>query len=429
MKMSRKAPTLQNPFLLLLLSGLLLNLSFFIHSIYTGILALFSIAPAFYALSKLKTKHRYLGGLIFFSTWLLPTTYWYYLFMPIWGAILASIGFVLLIANLFHISNLFKKKSLKTDFSIIIASWVGFTLARTLLPVLEDGWIPHIAYTQWLNPLMIQLASFGDIYSIMLVMLSINAFLAYLIIKKKRLVAVSFMIVISVSCLIGNKLIQNLNTSSDGEDIVLVAVQSPYYNNIQNLMDITNEALSSIERTNRPIVAIWPENMTNPEEETKLQKFAQEKNIYLGYNRATPTETYMPYNSAVLISNDGEVILTNHKKHAAPGEEITESDKFESSNIGNISVTADICYDIHYPDISERLVGQDLLLAPIDDSEYGSYMPYLHAADVVFRAAGNRTNIITSATTGPTFFANKYGVPSKILPFYTEDILIIETKI
>ena len=56
---------LNNPLFILFLSGLFLNISFFFTNILAEILAFFVIAPAFYALTKLEYKKRYLGGLLF----------------------------------------------------------------------------------------------------------------------------------------------------------------------------------------------------------------------------------------------------------------------------------------------------------------------------------------------------------------------------
>jgi len=93
-------------------------------------------------------------------------------------------------------------------------------------------------------------------------------------------------------------------------------------------------------------------------------------------------------------------------------------------------VVTDICYDLHYPDIRERIDGDDLLLAPVDDDRFGSFFPYLHAADTVFRAVENDINIITASTNGPTFYVNRHGVVERMpLPVYSEDVLVIETKI
>jgi len=428
-----------NPYVIIALSGVLLNISFFIHNIYAQIFALFIIAPVFYAISRLKGIKRYVGGLIFFGIWIIPTCYWYFLIFPWWAALLRLTIFTLM-ANVFFIPLIIKKRNIVLDFTITIVLWVGIIAARIELPVTEDWWIPHIAYTQWLNPLIVQIAGFAGIYGIIFIILLINAAIAYLLTKKKYIPASIVAIVVVAACLTGNALFQNTIGQGD-KNIALLAVQSvpskgfhsenATIEDIENLKSMTSGALKDVKREeNNIIIAIWPENMAKTSEDENISRFVRENNIYLVYNRAEPNDSELPFNTAVLLDGNGEVILTNYKRHIAPGEEITSSSKFSSVLIHDIKVVTDICYDLHYPDIRERINGDDLLLAPVDDDRFGSFFPYLHAADTVFRAVENNINIITASTNGPTFYVNRHGVVERMpLQVYSEDVLVIETKI
>lgn len=428
-----------NPYAIISLSGALLNISFFIHNIYAQIFALFIIAPAFFAISRLKGIKRYVGGLIFFGSWIIPTCYWYFLIFPWWAALLRLTIFTLM-ANVFFIPLIIRKRNIMLDFIIIIVSWVAIIAARIELPFTKDWWIPHIAYTQWLNPLIVQIAGFAGIYGIIFIVLLVNAVIAYLLIKKKYIPASVLAIVIIAACLSGNAFFQNTIEKGD-KNIALLAVQSVpskgYYSenatieDIENLKSLTSGALKDVKREeNNIIIAIWPENMVKISEDENISRFVRENNIYLVYNRAVPNDDAFPFNTAVLLNSSGEVVLTNYKKHIAPGEKITSSSKFSSILVHDIKVITDICYDLHYPDIRERIDGDDLLLAPVDDDRFGRFFPYLHAADTVFRAVENDINIITASTNGPTFYVNRYGVVERMpLLVYSEDVLVIETKI
>ncbi|HAJ95909.1 MAG TPA: hypothetical protein DCP02_06725 [Actinobacteria bacterium] len=428
-----------NPYAIISLSGALLNISFFIHNIYAQIFALFIIAPAFFAISRLKGIKRYVGGLIFFGSWIIPTCYWYFLIFPWWAALLRLTIFTLM-ANVFFIPLIIRKRNIMLDFIIIIVSWVAIIAARIELPFTKDWWIPHIAYTQWLNPLIVQIAGFAGIYGIIFIVLLVNAVIAYLLIKKKYIPASVLAIVIIAACLSGNAFFQNTIEKGD-KNIALLAVQSVpskgYYSenatieDIENLKSLTSGALKDVKREeNNIIIAIWPENMVKISEDENISRFVRENNIYLVYNRAVPNDDALPFNTAVLLNSSGEVVLTNYKKHIAPGEKITSSSKFSSILVHDIKVITDICYDLHYPDIRERIDGDDLLLAPVDDDRFGRFFPYLHAADTVFRAVENDINIITASTNGPTFYVNRYGVVERMpLLVYSEDVLVIETKI
>ncbi len=440
--------TITNPLFILFVSGMLLNIPFFISNIFTEFLAFFVIAPAFYAITKLEKQKRYLGGIIFFSAWLLPTTYWYYNFMSAWLAILASFGVVYFYARVFLLSNFVKNKSILSDFTIIIISWVALTTLRINLPIVEDWWIPHLAYTQWQNLSVLQIASFFGIYGIELLILLTNASLAYFLIKKKKMISILFVIIICILFLSGNFAIRHF-AETEEQDISLIAIQSSpengYWSNatfkvlsfqtnlndIQNLENLTKKALEKIQdKSLKNIFVLWPENMITENDSKSLGDFAKENNIFLVFNEAQKTEND-PLNSVVIIDKDGKEILKNYKTHNAPGEKIGISKDINNFiEINNTKITSDICYDLHYPDIKNRAKGNDLLFAPVDDYRFGNFMPYLHARDVIFRAIENRINILTASTNGPTFFVNKYGIIEKgPLKIYEEGFLIIETHI
>ena len=284
---------LNNPLFILFLSGLFLIISFLFTNILAEILAFFVIAPAFYALTKLEYKKRYLGGLLFFGAWMLPTSYWYFNFMPIWLAVLA-LSFFTLIAHVFHISNLIKKKSIFLDFAIIIVSWLFLTFLRINLPIIKDWWIPDIAYTQWQNIFVLQIANFLGIYGIIFLILITNATLAFLWIKKKKIVSIIFIIFVSFIFLFGNFVINNF-AKTKGQSITFIAIQaspengyqaSTNINDIQKLKKITQSALEKIQNKSlKNIFVLWPENMIAENNTADLINFSKENNIFLVYSR------------------------------------------------------------------------------------------------------------------------------------------------
>ncbi|MDO9399515.1 MAG: hypothetical protein Q7T79_02430 [bacterium] len=429
-----------NPWFILFISGLFLNIPFFFPNIFAEFLAFFIIAPAFYAITKVEKNKRYLGGLLFFGAWILPTTYWYYHFMPVWLAFLASFGFVGLIAHVFHISNLIKKKNIVVDFLIIIISWVGLTILRINLPIVKDWWVPDIFYTQCQNLSVLQIANFSGIYGILFLILAINAILAYFLIKKKKRTAIIFVITICAIFLLGNFTIKHF-AKTEKQNISLIAIQSSpengyradaNFNDIKNLKNLTIKALAEIQnKSSKNIFVLWPENMITENDSKTLADFAKENNIFLTFNRAEKSNN-LPFNSVVMINNSGKEILRNYKTHKAPGEKISIPIKNIQNfvEIDKVKITSDICYDLHYPDFKEKVKKSSLLFAPIDDDRFGKFMPYLHARDVIFRAIENRINILTASTNGPTFFVNKYGIIEKgPLEIYKEGYLILETGI
>ena len=450
--------TIKSPLLILFLAGALLNLSFFFTNIATDLLAFFVIAPAFVALAKLKAVKRYLGGLLFFGAWMLPTSYWYFNFMPV-GEAIRSLTLFTLMALIFvlpvFIKTLIKNKSIALDFALIIFLWTSLVFLRTTLPVVEDWWIPHLAYTQWQNVGVLQIAYFAGIYGIIFVILLSNALLAFLWLKTKKVFPAVFIISLSLIFLLGNFLVTAIHTAPVSGKDRLIAIQAsteslnwtldqslevaekkweedkdfftPNDNDLEKLKNLTLEALKKIEnREITNIFVLWPENRIGENKIADVKSFAKNNKIYLSFHSLEKAQTDKFYSVIITLDQSGEEVLRNYKRHIAPGESnIAKDGEHHNFEVDGLKITSDICYDLHYPDLQKMAEGNDLLLAPVNDLEFGEFLPYLHARDVIFRAIENRINILTSATTGPTFFVNKYGVIEKGLLEIGEEGFVI----
>jgi apolipoprotein N-acyltransferase len=420
--------------IIIFLSGLVLNLSIFIDNIWTDFLAFVVIAPVFYSLQKIEKRKRYLAGLLFFGAWLIPTSYWYFNFMPWWLAIL-SLTFFTLMANVFQVSNIVKNRNIILDFAMIIFFWLLITFLRMNLPILEDWWIPHLAYTQWQNLSVLQIISVGEIYGIIFAILFSNGVIAYFWLKDKKVFSITFTIIIFAIMISGNFYFTKL--SQKGQERfnfigIQISPENGFYadanlNDIKKLQEMTKAALAEIENKNKKTFVLWPENMIEEQSTKNLQDFARNNNIYLVFNQAEKRDDEL-YNTVVVVDSYGREILKNYKSHAAPGENIKIVKSINNSiEIDEQRITTDICYDLHYSDISKRLNGNDLLFVPVDDDRFGSFMPHLHAQDIIFRAIKNRISIFSASTNGPTMFIDKYGlIKSGPLKFYDKSFLIFE---
>ena len=68
--------------------------------------AVVAMAAVFWLLRTVPARRAYAVGAVFTLAWLVPTTYWYYNFMSLGVAFAASIGWALLMANLFQLAAL-----------------------------------------------------------------------------------------------------------------------------------------------------------------------------------------------------------------------------------------------------------------------------------------------------------------------------------
>jgi apolipoprotein N-acyltransferase len=400
------------------LSGMLLDLAIFVPIVWAQWVAFIAIAPVLWAVVRIESYHlRYVVGLVFFGAWILPATYWYYSFMPVWLAFLASVGFVTLIANVFQLPNLLRAKKPGLVLSIIILSWALLTYARMNLPVMQDWWIPHLGYAVWQSAGVMQIARWAGEYGVEFVVLACNAGLAYLILKnKKKLAVAGALIVVGLSMLANYAVLSHQPANGVPHIVSLQALQvngvdqDVTAKDIILLKSVTANAIKQFKDSSKPTLVVWPENALSPTDEPDLRDFAAKNNIYLVYNALYPNGKANPFKVVVLLGQDGYKLLTNYKQHAAPGEYITEDTRFTKAKIDGLVVSADVCYDLHYPDSSQRISGSDLVAVPIDDASFAPLQRVFHSADVVFRAIENNTNIVTSSTNGPTFFVNKNGV-------------------
>jgi apolipoprotein N-acyltransferase len=424
------------PFWIIAFAGLVLNVPFFypmlgLPGIGMEFLPFVLIAPVWVALREIPVNRRYWAGLLFFGLWLIPTSYWYFNFMTWWQAVL-SLTYFTLIANVFALPGLLRVRHPAVDFMLMAVAWLGLTYGRMHLPVLQEWWIPHLAYTQWQNLLILQVAKFGGIYAIIGMILLVNAVLALLWTYRKKVQAVSVVLLLTAAMLIGNALIRERSDRHHLSANFIAVQASPAQGfhadadakDIQNLQRLTEEALAQPKRSDQNTFVLWPENMIKPEQTSALKSFARRNGIYLIFDRAEAAEDD-PYNTVVMLNPEGQEILKNYKTHTAPGEKIQTRNVHRAVTIDGIKITSDICYDLHYSDLSKRAAGNDLMFAPVDDDRFGRFMPLLHAQDVIVRAIENRIDIFTASTNGPTMYVDRYGViRSGPMTIYDEGYLI-----
>lgn len=429
---------ISHPFFLCFISGFLFNIAFFIQHPLAQITALFAIIPVFYAISKAEKKDRYWSGVFFFAPWMIPTTLWYYKIFPWYFALPATIGMVFLSAEIFRIriASLFRKKGVAWTFFFFILTWVLFVVLRTTIPYVQMMYIPHIASTQWLNPSIIQISRILGLGGVIFLILLSNAGAAYLIIKKKFVLLAGFCLLIIASSLGGNWYLKNIESSSDNIITFIVVQSSPvggYHSeavtkDVELLKKMTLDELNKLDnRDDKTIIALWPENMVKAEDFSNVEEFVKSANIHLVYNKAEQEGEENPYNVVVILDPNGDEVMRNFKRHAAPGEDIKTKASSDVFVLNDIRITGAICYDLHFADVKKRAKGNDLLVGVVDDDRFGTIYPILHAADMVLRARENSINIITSSTNGPTFFVNKYGVVEKMpLELFKEETLVFE---
>lgn len=412
-----------------LLSGLAVAFLSFTPNLFIQSLSLLVVAPLFLSVLNQPKKQAYTAGLIFFSAWILPTTYWYYGFMPWWLAALASIGYVTLIANLFHLMNI---KNRIVALILICLAWALFTYIRIRLPVVEDWWLPHLGYTGWSNPALLWFGKYWGEAGVESVVLLSNAIVAILLWRRRYILSASIGITLYVGFILAGLFIASQPSASP---LTVLALQRSVIGgvdaaatsaDVDGLMQATVRALADINESTSSTIAVWPENKIPVEEQGNISEFAKQNGIAVAYHTVESIQDDKTLKKVNIVDSQGEVVLTNYKLHIAPGEIAVGKYSTDSEFIHDRVVSAYVCYDLHYPDATARMQGASLVVVPLNDAAFGRLQKTFHSADITLRAIQANTDVAVSSTTGPTMYVTRKGVVKSILTYDQNGSLVIQ---
>ncbi|MYM18508.1 hypothetical protein GSY69_00570 [Brevibacterium sp. 5221] len=400
----------------------------FVDRWWVQVLPLFCIAPVFVAMRRAKPSRHYPAGLVFFGAWLLPTTYWYYSFMPVWLAFLASVGFVALIANLFRLFAL--RLPFWAVLVLVAAVWSALTFARMHLPVTEDWWLPHLGYAVWRNSGLLQFAALGGEAVVEAGVLASNVVVALLIVSFRPWVAVAGM------CALGGAVVvADVRVWDSEPDAVpqVVSVQQMTVGgvdvpatarDIRTLTETSAAALKTLDGDARRIV-VWPENSVPEAQRLLVESAARDLDASVVYHSAEMRGDER-FKRVIVLNERGDEVLSNTKAHIAPDESGTGAFSNRHVSWADWSITAYVCYDMHYPDSVRRVAGADIVFVPINDAAYGGLQQRFHKADLAIRAVQSRASMISASTNGPTVFIDKHGVVRDELQPVTAGVITVK---
>ena len=442
--------------ILCILSTILLILSFPKFNLW--ILAWFAFVPLFFALRN-KSKFKafllsYFAGIIFW----LGTIYW-----------LVHVTFVGLISLVLYLALYFgvfgfiiaRYSILYTRYSIVLipSIWVLLEYLRSYL-FTGFGW-GLLGYSQYLNLSAIQIADITGAWGISFLVMMINVF-AYGVMryalcamrkKQKALLSVTnYLLPAFILFLSLGYGFHELYMTHDagGRRLTVSVIQGNIPQSIKWLdyakeqileryLSLTSEALSD-----NPDLIIWPEaalpGVLNQDGhlKEKLKAFVGECGVPL-LAGAVYSDKSAYYNSAILISGNGEIAKRYDKLHLVPfgeyvpvkkifgfletvvpigdfvpGKEYTvfslDAKTGKTQDARRFSVL--ICFEDIFPQISRGFVkkGADFLVNITNDAWFGdTSSPYQHLQASVFRAVENGVYLVRAANTGISGFISPYG--------------------
>ena len=316
-----------------------------------------------------------------------------------------------------------------------------------------------LGYSQYLNLPFIQISDITGPYGVSFIIILVN-FCIYSFIKKfpkKEEYGLVTLILVVSAFIYG---IFKLNEDYVCPSLVASVVQGnipqemKWDENYKKFILDKYETLTYKAIKNRPDIVIWPETSVPGilEKEVNIYKTAAGIAKFIKTNLLVGTvrkEGAIFYNSASLLSKDGDILDSYDKMHLVPFGEYIPLEKYMpkfrnmiDKTIGDFSPGAAyklfkisveyvsvlgnerfrdikfftfgtlICYEDIFPAISRNFVkeGAEFIVNITNDAWFGdSSAPYQHLQSSVFRAVENRVPFIQCANTGISCFINQKG--------------------
>ncbi len=444
------------------LSAVLLILSFPKYNL--EFLAWFGFVPLFFVL-KGKSKGKafllsYITGVIFWS----GTIYWLiHVTLP------GTIIFVLYLALYFGFFGLLISYLLSTTYCLLFipSAWVLFEYIRSHL-FTGFPWA-LLGYSQYLNLSLIQIADITGVWGVSFLVMMINfasyEFITSPLAQVKKIKQIIPVIVCLIAVFIyGSNKISRLPDSAGRKPINVCVVQGNIPQELKwsalSCEYIIERYLSLTSLANKQgtDLIIWPEAALPVvlEEEpgyfNAVVKFTKGISTPLLLGAVTYRDDRY-YNSALLISREGNLLARYDKIHLVPfgeyiplrkilgflepivpigdmvaGKESTVFEITDSSGKSTVRFGTLICFEDLFPELSRRSVnsGAGLLVNITNDAWFGrTSSPYQHLSASVFRAVENRVFLVRAANTGVSGFISPDGkVISLVKDLQGENIFI-----
>ncbi len=467
--------------LLCSLSAVLLVFSF--PKIDCGPLIWISLVPWLFAIDGRRGPavfgYSYFTGVLFFF----GSLYWF-MYVTFVGAILLMLYLALYFGAFGLVHRYFSRQSLWIKILALSSSWVALEYARGHL-FSGFGWV-SLCHSQYQNLALIQIADMTGIYGISFLVVAVNVLikeniafaLGFSVEKSKDLLRLN-LIILGVLVVVFGYGLWRL-TMPVPMPMVKVAVVQGNIPQEEKWQSDNREAtidkylkLSQTILQSKPDLLIWPETAfpgiidEAPDLMRRIQDFARSSGIpvLLGIVTAGDPEYY---NSALLISAQGEFLERYDKLHLVPfGEYLPFRKQFpfltdlvpiedfspgrrptvfylsvnqSQSNVGTVQDSAPgvltrgappfnvgeitfsvlICFEDTLARIARRFVQKDaqMLVNITNDAWFkDSKEPFMHLQAAVFRCIENRRSLVRAANTGVSCAVDPYGRVLK----YVED--------
>lgn len=339
--------------------------------------------------------------------------------------------------------------------SLLIAPFAWAALEWARLAVTGQLW-NALGYSQAYQPPLIQAAAWGGVYAVGFLIVTTNAAVAYALLKRnKRGIATATLTLFLVALVIFLNIRAGFVSAPGDSDYsepsaVLIAVQpnvSPNFDRsfeendalVAQHLSMSADALREWDKQftspsgdppGPPRVVVWPESPMNfayardARFRETVAAFARQQGASVLFNSLEPAPAGGAYNSAVLVSERGELVAQYDKIRLLPfGEYVplpwwlggalvsaivgdyTPGSDYKLLPVGRARAGVFICFESAFPALSREFAdaGADVLINISNDGYLGR-TPVLrqHLANTVFRAVENRRPVLRVTNTGIT---------------------------
>ena len=329
--------------------------------------------------------------------------------------------------------------------------WATFEWAR--LGIIGQLW-NAIGYSQAYVPALIQPARWGGVFLVGFLIVTVNAAVAYVILKRDlRAAKISAAAILSVAVIIFIAYFYARAdaslTESDKPAAIVVAVQPDVPMDPMDLptetafkqrhLSLSESGLSARnESVDVPRVVIWPESpmdfryARDAEFREFVAAFATSHHSSVLFNAQEPAPMNGTYNSAVMVNEEGKLVAQYDKIRLLPfGEyvplprwmpgvsaipamvgDFTPGAKYTLMPLGEARAGVFICFESAFPSISRHFTedGADVLVNISNDGYLGE-TPVMrqHLANTIFRAVENDRPVLRVTNTGITAYITGQG--------------------
>ncbi|MFN2512551.1 MAG: apolipoprotein N-acyltransferase [Pyrinomonadaceae bacterium] len=333
--------------------------------------------------------------------------------------------------------------------ALLFAPFVWSTLEWGRLALTGQLW-NAIGYSQAYQPALIQPVRWGGVYAVGFMIVSINAAIAYLVLKRTaRSVLVTGVVFLSIALLMVASQSSPVDSISQTPEAVVVALQPNVPMDIvksseevqtllQRHVSMSETALKQLPNDGTPRLIIWPESPMNfaygndSRLRELLVRFATANQTSVLFNSQEVAPNDGIYNSAIMVNQQGSLIAQYDKIRLMPfGEyvplprwmpgasvvgtivgDFTPGTKYTLMKVGDIRAGVFICIESAYPSIARNFTrdGADVLINISNDGYLGpTAVMRQHLANVVVRAVENGRPILRVTNSGITAYITAGG--------------------